>query len=426
MNCCPYVRLGLRAWRFRRPTGPAWIVPMFRAGLLRLACLVVCAWAALPCALLAQPTIDPTLVEFSPSPDHDAAGTGGSPLVQEYRLALYLAGQASAVQTVSLGKPAVDPDGTIRVPFVPLLSPALTPGTTYEARIVTAGPGGSVPSGVSNQFRWQAPCATSVAPSSVSAAAAGGSASLAVSAPSGCAWTTASGATWITITAGASGTGAGTVSVSIAPNTIQASRTSTVVIDGQTVTVTQAAAVCSPAVSPLSRTVTAAGGTTTTSVTAGAACPWSATSGTAWLTVTAGATGTGNGTVTISAPANTTASARTGTVSVAGQAVTVTQAAACSYALGPATRSTDGKATTGSVTVTTAAGCAWTAVSSAAWLTITSSQASPGVIQYSVARNLTGATRTATLTAGGAAFTLTQRAIAPPAPPTGVRISGPD
>ena len=49
--------------------------------------------------------------------------------------------------------------------------------------------------------------------------AAGGSGSVTVSCADGCEWTAASQTSWITLTAGASGTGAGSVAFNVAPNT---------------------------------------------------------------------------------------------------------------------------------------------------------------------------------------------------------------
>ncbi|HKB13775.1 MAG TPA: BACON domain-containing protein [Vicinamibacterales bacterium] len=55
--------------------------------------------------------------------------------------------------------------------------------------------------------------------------------------------------------------------------------------------------------------------------------------------------------------------------------------------------------------------CAWSAVSSATWLTIAqgASGTAEGTVQFSVAAN-TGAERTATLTITGTAIAITQRA----------------
>ena len=81
-------------------------------------------------------------------------------------------------------------------------------------------------------------CTFSVSPISVTVAAAGATGSVAVTAGSGCSWTAASHDAWITVTGGASGTGNGTVSYSVAANTAS-QRTGTVTIAGQTFTVTQ-------------------------------------------------------------------------------------------------------------------------------------------------------------------------------------------
>ena len=81
------------------------------------------------------------------------------------------------------------------------------------------------------------------------------------------------------------------------------------------------------------------------SVTAASGCAWTASSSVAWVTVIAGASGTGNGSVAFRVAANP-GSVRTGTVTVAGQTFTVTQAAAaiaCTYTISPTSVSMDEK-----------------------------------------------------------------------------------
>jgi alpha-L-arabinofuranosidase len=68
---------------------------------------------------------------------------------------------------------------------------------------------------------------------------AGGSGDVSVSCDAGCAWQAASNADWITITSGASGTGNGTVSYRVAPNTTGAQRKGRITIAGQAFKVTQ-------------------------------------------------------------------------------------------------------------------------------------------------------------------------------------------
>lgn len=83
---------------------------------------------------------------------------------------------------------------------------------------------------------------------------------------------------------------------------------------------------CTYSISSTSASAGATGGNGSVSVAASAGCAWTATSTNAWLTIVAGASGSGNGTVTYLVATNTTASARTSTLSIAGQSFTVSQA----------------------------------------------------------------------------------------------------
>jgi len=87
-------------------------------------------------------------------------------------------------------------------------------------------------------------------------------------------------------------------------------------------------------------------------------------------------------------------------------------AAACTYSIAPAGQSFGPSGGTGSVTITTQAGCAWSASSGASWLTLTSgsSGTGPGTAGYAVAANTASASRSATLTIAGKAFTVSQQA----------------
>jgi uncharacterized repeat protein (TIGR01451 family) len=71
-----------------------------------------------------------------------------------------------------------------------------------------------------------------------------------------------------------------------------------------------------------------AGGATSVNVTsASGACTWNAVSNDAWIHVTGGASGAGAGTVSLSVDQNTTGSPRTGTLTIAGQTVSLLQRA---------------------------------------------------------------------------------------------------
>lgn len=117
-------------------------------------------------------------------------------------------------------------------------------------------------------------CTYSLSASSQTQPASATSGSVNVLTASGCFWTAASNATWITISSGATGRGTGAVAFSVAANTTGASRSGTLSIAGQTFSVTQSASATTglsittgaslPAAtqnSPYAATLAAAGGT---------------------------------------------------------------------------------------------------------------------------------------------------------------------
>jgi len=356
----------------------------------------------------AQPTLNPTQAQFTPSADHNNTMPDGTPIVSSYRLDLFLQGASAPFQSNPLGKPT-PVNGTITVDLTSIFAGWPVPGTIYVADVAAVGPGGSAPSALSNTFQFGTACSFTVSPLNPSATAAGGAASLGVTAGTGCAWTATSSATWITISSGGSGSGNGTVNYTVAANTATTSRTGTLTVAGQTVTVTQAAA-CSFTVSPLNPSATAAGGAASIGVTAGSTCNWTATSSATWITISSGGSGTGNGTVNYTVAANTATTSRTGTLTVAGQTVTVTQAAACSFTVSPLNPSATAAGGAASIGVTAGSTCNWTATSSATWITISSggSGTGNGTVNYTVAANTATTSRTGTLTVAGQTVTVTQ------------------
>jgi len=84
---------------------------------------------------------------------------------------------------------------------------------------------------------------------------------------------------------------------------------------------------CTYAVSPLAVSTGQDGEPGTMAVQTTAGCPWTARSNTGWITVTAGNSRSGNGSLDYSVQATFDTNARTGTLTVAGMAVTVTQSA---------------------------------------------------------------------------------------------------
>jgi M6 family metalloprotease-like protein len=100
-------------------------------------------------------------------------------------------------------------------------------------------------------------------------------------------------------------------------------------------------------------------------------------------------------------------STASGTMTATVQSTTTTT---CTYTLSASSAAPPAIAINGSVVVTALTGCAWTATSNAAWLSITSgsSGSGNGTVLYSVAANSSASSRTGTLTIAGNTFTVTQ------------------
>jgi Metallo-peptidase family M12B Reprolysin-like/Putative binding domain, N-terminal len=172
-----------------------------------------------------------------------------------------------------------------------------------------------------------------------------------------------------------------------------------------------AASACSYSASPTSFAVSAAAGTATVTVTTTSSCPWGADVGSTGIVPTQTVL-QGNGSVSLAYPANTGA-ARALTVAVAGQTITINQAASCTVSLTGSPTSMSYAGGAGSLVVTIASACSgtWALTSNQSWLTFPSSSSgtASGNVAFSVAAN-TGTspvarTATITLTLGSATAT---------------------
>ena len=112
--------------------------------------------------------------------------------------------------------------------------------------------------------------------------------------------------------------------------------------------------------------------------------------------------------------ANSNTQGRNGTLTIAGQAHSVTQQGraptVCSYALSPTTATYNKDAADGTFAVTAPADCSWTATSNASWVTFTAGDrgAGNGSVSYRVARNLDTTDRTAAISVADQTFTVRQ------------------
>ena len=175
-----------------------------------------------------------------------------------------------------------------------------------------------------------AACGFRLSPTSGDFGAGGGTGSVEVITGAGCDWTSTSNDQWIQVTSGATGLGPGTVAYSVDPNSSASPRTGSlaIVFPGQTFVITQSGAgACTYKVSPPLVRVHDATGTGRVTITAPEGCPWTAQSHAPWITISSGARGSGTGTVTYRlAPNAGRGRSRSGTMTIAGQDLTVTQA----------------------------------------------------------------------------------------------------
>ena len=257
----------------------------------------------------------------------------------------------------------------------------------------------------------------------------GGAGSFDVIAPSTCAWVAASGASWVRVTdpTGGSGTGSRRVTYSVDPNAGTGSRSGEIAVGGTVFTVSQAgSASCEYSVAPVDfRECNRGGFERTVAVTTASGCGWTAAPAASWLTVLSGQSGLGPGTIVFNFTDNYEA-ARQANVEVrwptptAGQNVRVFQEG-CTYYTGVATILVAAAGGTynfdvfASPTNPACGGplqdvCVWSAVSSASWVTVTTSMPTNGDqrVYFSVAINGTGKERTATITVRDKTVTIRQ------------------
>jgi hypothetical protein len=228
----------------------------------------------------------------------------------------------------------------------------------------------------------------------------------------------------------------------VAANEVPAIREAEIVINDNRVRVMQEAAPCRFGIDPERRTMAAGAANASIAVSTHEACKWTARSNAEWITIASGAEGAGNGAVAIRVTANS-GGARTGTVTIGDRTHTIIQQEAapapspnppvppppapnpptppsCTYTIDRTSQTIAAGGGSGQVGVTTTATCSWTAVSNAAWLTVTSGAAGTGngSVGFTAAANAnTGAERSGVLTIAGRTFTVTQSAAAAPPPP---------
>jgi hypothetical protein len=206
-------------------------------------------------------------------------------------------------------------DGTGNVRFRVAANPATEPrsGSLEIAGLrVSVRQGGGV-----------APCSYDVVPASADAGPGQTDGSVSVRTDAPCAWTALSDQPWLTVVAGASGSGPGDVRYQAAANSSTSTRTGHITVNGAIFTLRQTA--CTYVIRPTSESFEARGGSGEIEVQTQAPCAWSAGTTDSWITITSRSNAPGDGRVGYQIAPNANIAPRTGTITVAGQPFTVAQ-----------------------------------------------------------------------------------------------------
>jgi uncharacterized membrane protein YqjE len=228
-----------------------------------------------------------------------------------------------------------------------------------------------------------------------------------------CPWSVVNTNPWLTILAGGSGAGNGTVTYSVAQNTSSVSRVGTVVVNGATTVITQNGVPCGYSLTPGQRAHGYGAASNTFAVSTTAGCAWAVLNTNSWISLTGATNGTGAGSVDYVLTENTNVTDRIGYLAVEGQTFIVTQrAAGCYFDLTPGQRTHGHGAVSNSFLVDTAPGCAWTVVNTNTWVALTGATngTNAGTVSYSLTENLTLSDRIAFLAVNSSTFIITQRA----------------
>ena len=172
---------------------------------------------------------------------------------------------------------------------------------------------------------------------------------------------------------------------------------------------------CSSSILPTTASYDASGGGGIVTVADALNCVWTASSSANWITILSGASGSADGTVSYAVASNATIWARTGTMTIAGQTFTVSEAGSpnCLFALSKAGITLAAKGGSKTVKVLSfGVACDWTAVSNDPFITITSgnSGTGKGTVAYVVFGNTNTTALSGTMTIAGKTFTVNQAA----------------
>ena len=277
-------------------------------------------------------------------------------------------------------------------------------GTVERVGVVTVG-------GQSFTITQTSSCTVTLEPSEASFEAAGGNGTIAVSTSlAGCTWTPTTESDWISIGT-SSGTGDGTVAYAVSAWDGAVDREGTITVGGADFTVTQAAACAVTSISPDPGTYLPIGGSGTFTITTSTSdCPWTIENDADWLALDQ-TEGVGTTTVGFTVPEYSGAGARTATITVGDQSITIDQSAFCNVeSIDPTSENFTEEGGSGTITVVTDSDtCEWTATTEADWVTIdVVGGVGDGTVEFTVAVNENAEQRQAVIEIAGFQFDVLQ------------------
>ena len=244
------------------------------------------------------------------------------------------------------------------------------------------------------------------------APAEGCTSSVALTLGQGVQWTATSNNSWIQIDSGTAGAGSATIEFPVDANPAVTSRTGSITVAGKTLTIVQEGLWADVTTDDTSFGVESDYGTLYVETEGGGT--WTASANVDWIHLfdTSG-TGTTPVMFVVDDYLDTTSS-RSGTITIAGKKVIITQQG-YELSIDPQVAEVGSNAGAGQFGVSAPIDAVWEAIADCDWITIIGARTGigDGVIQYTIADNLTGETRTGRIVIAGKTYTITQKTTLP-------------